>query len=455
MSVSKTIVISCAGMGKRLGIGTTKALVEVDGVPLIIRHLRMLDDIDDVRVVVGYQAEKVIETVNAYRGDVTFVFNHDYMHNGTGASVKLAARYANDLILTLDGDLLIHPADMQRILDDDGEFVGVTTPGTDDPVLTQTKRGLVCGFSRDCGDFEWTGVTQIRSNRLAPGDGHVYQLIESLLPLKYRFLRTKEIDTMNDYENAVKWVRNGYSDEVTVGIVGGMGSRATLDLFRRFLDAFPMESEQEKPRIIIDNYSTMPSRVKAVIDDELHEDVVRRVALSVKNLIASGATHIVLACGTLHAFIEEVSALTPESDKYILNMIDICARSMSEQGVTKALLLASENTVRSEVYQNRFSLFGVSIAAPDKNTQSKVDRLIEAAKRNRLDSGAANELVGIIDALGENDIVLGSTELPILVNSLDTRFQEKRVYDPLQKVIDAIVSQHTLARSYRSAVVPD
>ena len=72
MKNNKTVIISCAGMGKRLGIGTTKALVSVGGKPLIIRTLEQLDEVEDVRVVVGYQAEKVIEAVKAYRKDVTF-----------------------------------------------------------------------------------------------------------------------------------------------------------------------------------------------------------------------------------------------------------------------------------------------------------------------------------------------------------------------------------------------
>jgi len=42
MSVSKTIVISCAGMGTRLGIGSTKALIDIDGKPLIISKLELL-----------------------------------------------------------------------------------------------------------------------------------------------------------------------------------------------------------------------------------------------------------------------------------------------------------------------------------------------------------------------------------------------------------------------------
>ena len=67
MGFSRTVIISCAGMGNRLGLGTTKALVEIDGKPLIVRHLEMLKGETDIRVVVGYQAEKIINVVRQYR----------------------------------------------------------------------------------------------------------------------------------------------------------------------------------------------------------------------------------------------------------------------------------------------------------------------------------------------------------------------------------------------------
>ena len=49
MQVSRTVIISCAGMGNRLGLGTTKALVEVEGKPLIMHHLEKLKDESDIR----------------------------------------------------------------------------------------------------------------------------------------------------------------------------------------------------------------------------------------------------------------------------------------------------------------------------------------------------------------------------------------------------------------------
>ena len=67
MSVSKTIVISCAGMGTRLGIGTTKALIDIEGKPLILRQLELLKDFDDIRIVVGYQMEKVMKIISTLK----------------------------------------------------------------------------------------------------------------------------------------------------------------------------------------------------------------------------------------------------------------------------------------------------------------------------------------------------------------------------------------------------
>lgn len=42
------------------------------------------------------------------------------------------------------------------------------------------------------------------------GTGHVFQLIEKNLPVPFLKLRTREIDTINDYEKAIAWVKNNY-----------------------------------------------------------------------------------------------------------------------------------------------------------------------------------------------------------------------------------------------------
>lgn len=214
MKNNVSIVISCAGMGTRLGLGCTKALVEIEGKTLIERQLEVLQDYDDIRIVVGYQAEQVIDVVNTIRKDVLFVFNHDYRSTGTGASFTLGAKYGREYVVALDGDLLVHPDDLIAGIEYNGSCVGGTTPSTDNPWMMPVENiggvKMVTGFSQEVGEYEWTGFAKVRLDQLKPGKRHVFHLIEPMLPLPMIYLRTKEIDTIDDYERAVQWIRNGY-----------------------------------------------------------------------------------------------------------------------------------------------------------------------------------------------------------------------------------------------------
>lgn len=207
-----TIIISCAGMGTRLGIGSTKALVNINGKPLIIHQLEQLKEYDDIRIVVGYQAEKVINLVKNFRTDIMFVFNYDYRTTGTAASFCKGLLGARKYAVAFDGDLLVNPEDLKRFLTYEGEIIGGSIPTTDSPVLMKIKNNQVVGFSREEGELEWTGLAKIESKKIVPADKHVYMMLESNLPIDVMKIRTKEIDTQNDYEKAVEWVKKGYND---------------------------------------------------------------------------------------------------------------------------------------------------------------------------------------------------------------------------------------------------
>ena len=62
--------------------------------------------------------------------------------------------------------------------------------------------------------------------------------------------------------------------DLVIGVLGGMGTYATINLFKQYAEVFPAEKEWERPRIIIDNRCTMPSRVRAFL---YHENVERLI----------------------------------------------------------------------------------------------------------------------------------------------------------------------------------
>ena len=209
-SVDTTVIICCAGMGTRLGIGTTKALLHIDGKPLIIHQLEALQDYTDIRVVVGYQADRVIDVVNSYRKDIMFVFNNEYKKMGAAASLCKALVKTRKYILTIDGDILIKPSDFKRILDEKGEFLAVSKKNSCEPVLVNVKNEQAIHFDNE-GNYEWPGVAKIESSMITKGSGFTYEIIEKLLPIRSVVVDSRDIDTPEDYENASDWASKGYN----------------------------------------------------------------------------------------------------------------------------------------------------------------------------------------------------------------------------------------------------
>ena len=206
-----TVIICCAGMGTRLGIGSTKALVNVSGKPLIIRQLEMLDEYDDIRIVVGYQAEKVIEIVNGYRKDVMFAFNYNYETTGVAASLSKGLIGARKYVVCMDGDLLINVEDFKGFMEADSECLGISNITSDEPILTKVEQKKVVAFSKE-GTYCWSGLAKIGSSKLKTLNTHVFEMIAPLLPLAAVFTRSREIDTQDDYERAIEWFEKGSVD---------------------------------------------------------------------------------------------------------------------------------------------------------------------------------------------------------------------------------------------------
>lgn len=208
MSSAKSIIISCAGLGSRLGLAKTKALININGKSLIRWQLELFNDVEDIRIVVGFQANDVIEEVRKYRDDVVFVYNHNYFETKTGASYYLGARDGNEYAIEVDGDLLIHPDDIKTLLNTDGEWIAYADKMSDDAVYVKTdSQGNVLAFSREQGDYEWTGPCCIKKDKLKYSSGHVFNQLEPHLPMRGVKIRACDIDTYEDYQRALEFIK--------------------------------------------------------------------------------------------------------------------------------------------------------------------------------------------------------------------------------------------------------
>lgn len=208
----------------------------------------------------------------------------------------------------------------------------------------------------------------------------------------------------------------------TIGIVGGMGSAATVDLFSKIVELTPADKDQDHLRIVIDNNPRIPDRLQAIFHDG--EDPVPAILAMALNLQALGADFLLMPCNTAHVFLEQLNA---ELDIPFLSIIECSAKHIKQHHptVTKVGLLGTDVTIYTGAHREIFSAHNLKIIIPNKATQQncvtqaiygkdslKAGNII--LPRQRL-TQASNELI----KLGAEVILMGCTELPLAMRQAD------------------------------------
>lgn len=212
MQDALTVVISAAGMGTRLGMNVPKALVHVDGTPILARQLELLRDVEDVVVVAGFRSQLLIDLLREVRPDARIALNHEFTSTGTAASVAKGAALATGWVLSLDGDLLVREQDLRAVIDHPGACLGLTPARSKAPVWARVDGdGVVSGLSQEhATEWEWSGLVKLPADAARNlGHGHVYHGLLDALPLASRVVDCVEVDDLDDLHAAERWVAAG------------------------------------------------------------------------------------------------------------------------------------------------------------------------------------------------------------------------------------------------------
>lgn len=224
-----------------------------------------------------------------------------------------------------------------------------------------------------------------------------------------------------------------------IGVLGGMGSYATLHFFEALLKAFPAQKEWDRPRILIDNRCTMPSRVRAVLEGYAYDRLVAELTDSVSSLLRAGATKIILACNTSHCFLPDIYRSLPEAEGKIVSIIDACCDRIAAAGEKEVSLIASEGTIQSGVFARGLAPYGITVRSPENEQYLMQRTLIEAVKQDQITDETLRQFVALVSSFSGEALILGCTEFPVLFSRVPAgTFAGMRVYDPLLCAIDAL-----------------
>lgn len=197
-----SVIICCAGLGSNLNLDITKTLMSINDKPIILHLLSLLDDFDDIRIVVGYQAKKVINVVNEYRKDIMWVFNHKYATTGPGDSFELSLKGARKKVISIDGDLFLKRSDFDKIMSHKNDCIAITKTKSEKPLMIQIEKDKIIDIDKE-SKYQWAGVLKINIERLKHKNTDICKMIDSN-NLDIVKIDTFGIDTLNDYNEIKK-----------------------------------------------------------------------------------------------------------------------------------------------------------------------------------------------------------------------------------------------------------
>jgi aspartate racemase len=218
-----------------------------------------------------------------------------------------------------------------------------------------------------------------------------------------------------------------------VGIIGGMGPEATVELMRRVTLRTRAEDDADHVHLLVESNPKIPSRIAHLLegtgDDPLPE--ILRIA---RNLQGAGAEALAMPCNTAHHYAEQIQAAVSIP---LLHMVKLTvARIAAASPAARVGLLASSAVLRVGVYAGEFAAQGLEGVLPRR--QDELMALIRGVKRGESGAAAAQRLAEIGAELAEQcEIALiACSELSLISADLAG---SARVLDSLDVLADAVV----------------
>lgn len=203
-----------------------------------------------------------------------------------------------------------------------------------------------------------------------------------------------------------------------VGIIGGMGPLATVDLFNKIVTLTDAEKDNEHIHILIDNNTEIPDRTDYIINNGKNPE--KFLIKSAVKLELMGADFLIMPCNTAHYFYDKI---IPYINIPFINMIEETAKAVIKKYNTnrKAGLLATEGTCRANVYDKIFQKYHIDLIKPMVEDQIYVTKLIYDIKSGKkfIDITNFKKVMSHMKSQSIDTFILGCTELPVAFQLLN------------------------------------
>ncbi|MER6386953.1 aspartate/glutamate racemase family protein [Streptomyces sp. NPDC001523] len=206
----------------------------------------------------------------------------------------------------------------------------------------------------------------------------------------------------------------------TIGLLGGMSWESTAEYYR-LLNEFTRDrlGGLHSARCVL--YSVDFAEIERLQAQGRWDEAGEVLADAARSLEAAGADLVLLCTNTMHKVADQVQAAVSVP---LLHLADATAEAVRARGMRRVGLLGTAFTMEQDFYRGRLAAGGLEVSVPDADERALVHRVIYdelcvGVVREESRTAYREVIAGLV-AGGAEGIVLGCTEIELLVGAEDS-----------------------------------
>lgn len=206
----------------------------------------------------------------------------------------------------------------------------------------------------------------------------------------------------------------------TIGLLGGMSWESTQTYYRLINEGVKDRlGGLHSAKLVL--YSVDFAEIEALQHEGDWPATARILSDAALSLQNAGADFLVIGTNTMHK-------VAPEIEQAIriplLHIADATAKVLAQDGITRVGLLGTRFTMEQAFYRERLENAGIEVITPDEPQREVIHRVIyEELCRGEINPASRDAYLEIVASLAERGtqaVILGCTEIGLLIQQADT-----------------------------------
>ena len=226
-----------------------------------------------------------------------------------------------------------------------------------------------------------------------------------------------------------------------VGIIGGTGPESTVDYYKSIISKFQEKigSKEDLPELFI-NSINMYKMFNLLMNGQTKE-LIHYLTDAVQKLESVGVDFVVFTGNTPHIVFERVQEKVQVP---MISMVEETYLKAQELSLEKVGLIGTKFTMENDFFKKPFTSHNIEIVVPNQSEQEYIHRkIVEELENGIVNNETKKGFLNIIEQMTDRDgiqaIILGCTELPMLIKNEDLNIHSLDTAEiHINKIVDTI-----------------